>query len=71
MQTSSSIDAALTKADDRQLTLDSISDQMETEYGVNLDEEMTRLMELQNAYSANVRAVSVVKELLDALLSAV
>jgi len=67
----SSINAALTKADDRQLTLDTISDQMETEYGVNLDEEMARLMELQNAYSANARVVSVVKELLDALLSAV
>jgi len=66
-----SINAALTKADDRQLTLDTISDQMETEYGVNLDEEMARLMELQNAYSANARVVSVVKELLDALLAAV
>ncbi|MGV8833088.1 MAG: flagellar hook-associated protein FlgK [Devosia sp.] len=66
-----SINAALTKADDRQLTLDTISDQMTTEYGVNLDEEMARLMELQNAYSANARVVSVVKELLTALLNAV
>ena len=66
-----SINAALTKADDRQLTLDTISDQMQTEYGVNLDEEMARLMELQNAYSANARVVSVVKELLDALLNSV
>tara|TARA_R110002020_G_scaffold144399_15_gene317417 strand:+ start:789 stop:2627 length:1839 start_codon:yes stop_codon:yes gene_type:complete len=67
----SSINAALSKADDRQLTLDTISDQMQSEYGVNLDEEMARLMELQNAYSANARVVSVVKELLDALLAAV
>ncbi|WP_193335312.1 flagellar hook-associated protein FlgK [Devosia beringensis] len=66
-----SINAALTKADDRQLTLDTISDQMQTEYGVNLDEEMARLMELQNAYSANARVISVVKELLDALLASV
>ncbi|MBS3847885.1 flagellar hook-associated protein FlgK [Devosia sp. BSSL-BM10] len=65
------INAALTKYDDRQLTLDTISDQMQTEYGVNLDEEMARLMELQNAYAANARVVSVVKELLDALLGAV
>ncbi|HEV7345661.1 MAG TPA: flagellar hook-associated protein FlgK [Devosia sp.] len=65
------INAALTKADDRQLTLDTISDQMQSEYGVNLDEEMARLMELQNAYSANARVVSVVKELLDALLASV
>lgn len=65
------INAATTKADDRQLTLDTITDQMDTEYGVNVDEEMARLMELQNAYAANARVVSVVKELLDALFSAV
>jgi flagellar hook-associated protein 1 FlgK len=31
---------------------------------------MARLMELQNAYAANARVVSVVKELLDSLLAA-
>ncbi|WP_137152426.1 flagellar hook-associated protein FlgK [Devosia sp. FKR38] len=66
-----SINAATTKADDRQLTLDTITDQMDTEYGVNVDEEMARLMELQNAYAANARVVSVVKELLDALFATV
>lgn len=65
----SSISAALTKADDRQLTLDTVVDQMQSEYGVNVDEEMARLMELQNAYAANARVVSVVKELLDALFA--
>ncbi|MDB5612893.1 MAG: flgK [Devosia sp.] len=65
------VNAAITKRDDRQLTLDTITDQMESEYGVNVDEEMARLMELQNAYAANARIVSVVKELLDALLGAV
>lgn len=65
----SSINAALTKADDRALTLDTVVDQMESEYGVNVDEEMARLMELQNAYAANARVVSVVKELLDALFA--
>ncbi|MGB3338633.1 MAG: flagellar hook-associated protein FlgK [Devosia sp.] len=66
----STINAAITKRDDRQLTLDTIIDQMESEYGVNVDEEMGRLMELQNAYAANARVVSVVKELLDALFAA-
>ncbi|WP_332686396.1 flagellar hook-associated protein FlgK [Devosia sp.] len=66
----STINAAITKSDDRQLTLDTIVDQMESDYGVNVDEEMARLMELQNAYAANARVVSVVKELLDALLAA-
>ncbi|MBU1333954.1 MAG: flagellar hook-associated protein FlgK [Alphaproteobacteria bacterium] len=65
----SSVNAAITKRDDRQLTLDTIVDQMQTEYGVNIDEEMGRLMELQNAYAANARVVSVVKELLDALFA--
>ena len=65
------INAAVTKADDRQLTLDTLTDQMDTEYGVNVDEEMARLMELQNAYAANARVVSVVKELLDALFATV
>ena len=63
----STINAAITKRDDRQLTLDTITDQMDSEYGVNVDEEMARLMELQNAYAANARVVSVVKELLDTL----
>jgi flagellar hook-associated protein 1 FlgK len=66
-----SIGAALTRRDDRQLTLDTIIDQMQSEYGVNVDEEMARLMELQNAYAANARIVGVVKELLDALFAAV
>ncbi|MCY1554567.1 flagellar hook-associated protein FlgK [compost metagenome] len=62
--------AAMTKRDDRQLTLDTLVDQMQGEYGVNVDEEMGRLMELQNAYAANARIVSVVKELLDTLFAA-
>ena len=65
-----SVNAAISKRDDRQLTLDTIVDQMQSEYGVNVDEEMARLMELQNAYAANARVVSVVKELLDALFAA-
>lgn len=64
-----SIGAAISQRDDRQLTLDTVIDQMESEYGVNVDEEMARLMEIQNAYAANARVVSVVKELLDALFS--
>jgi flagellar hook-associated protein 1 len=64
-----SINAALSKRDDRELTLETINDQMESEYGVNVDEEMARLVELQNAYAANARVVSVVKELLDALFA--
>lgn len=63
------IGSALTARDNRQLTLDTITTQMESEYGVNLDEEMARLTELQSAYAANARVVSVVKELLDTLFA--
>jgi len=61
------IGTALSRRDDRLLTLDTITSQMETEYGVNMDEEMARLTELQSAYAANARIVAVVKELLDTL----
>jgi flagellar hook-associated protein 1 FlgK len=64
-----SINSTLSNRDDRQLTLDTIMDQMESDYGVNVDEEMARLMELQNAYAANARIISVVKELLDTLFA--
>lgn len=66
----STVNAAMTKLEDRQLTLDTLTDQMQSEYGVNVDEEMARLLELQNAYAANARVVSIVKELLDTLFAA-
>jgi flagellar hook-associated protein 1 FlgK len=37
--------------------------------GVSVDEEMARLVELQNAYSANARVIATVKEMLDALMN--
>ena len=65
----STINAALTRAGDRELTLETVTAQMRSEYGVNLDEEMARLIELQNAYTANARVVSIVQELLNALFN--
>ncbi|WEK05530.1 MAG: flagellar hook-associated protein FlgK [Candidatus Devosia phytovorans] len=65
----STVNTALTKLSDRQLTLDTLTDQMSSEYGVNVDEEMARLLELQNAYAANARVVSIVKELIDTLFA--
>ena len=67
----SSTQKVLTQSSDRQLALDTIIQQMDVEYGVNVDEEMARLMDLQNSYSANAQVVGVVKELLTALLNAV
>lgn len=50
------------------LAFEALDQRMQSEYGVNVDEEMARLMELQNAYAANARVVSIVKELLDSLM---
>lgn len=36
--------------------------------GVNVDEEMARLIELQNAYAANARVISVIDEMIDTLI---
>lgn len=36
--------------------------------GVNIDEEMANLLQLQNAYAANARVMSVVKDMLDTLM---
>ncbi|WIY51654.1 flagellar hook-associated protein FlgK [Devosia sp. YIM 151766] len=63
----SMIGAALNASNDRQLTLETITMQMEAEYGVDVDQELARLIELQSAYSANARIVGVIKELLDTL----
>ena len=36
--------------------------------GVNVDQEMSHLLTLQNSYAANARVMSAVKAMLDALL---
>lgn len=64
-----SIATAQSVADTEVIGLDTLNLRIEDEYGVNIDEEMARLMELQNAYSANARVVSIVQELLDRLMS--
>jgi flagellar hook-associated protein 1 len=64
-----SIAAAAAGEDQTQaLTLETVNQRLDAEYGVDIDEEMARLMELQNAFAANARVVSVVQELLDALM---
>jgi flagellar hook-associated protein 1 FlgK len=60
--------SAIYEADSQALTLETLTQRMDAEYGVDVDEEMARLLELQNAYAANARVISVVQELLDQLL---
>lgn len=60
--------AAISDRDTQDLTLDALTQRLDSEYGVDVDEEMARLMELQNAFAANARVMSVVQELMDALM---
>lgn len=52
----------------QQTTMDSINQRLDGEYGVNVDDEMSRLLELQNAYAANARIISAIQQLLNRLI---
>jgi flagellar hook-associated protein 1 FlgK len=60
--------AATSENDTQQLTMETLQQRLDSEYGVNVDEEMARLMELQNAYAANSRVIAVVQELMNRLM---
>ncbi|MFD1251538.1 Flagellar hook-associated protein 1 [Devosia equisanguinis] len=64
----STISTALSTAEANSQTLDAITSRMDEKYGVDINEEVARLMELQNAYAANARVASVVQELLNTLM---
>ncbi|HWA20236.1 MAG TPA: flagellar hook-associated protein FlgK [Devosia sp.] len=61
-------EASSSNSDTQSLTLETLGQRLDAEYGVNVDEEMARLMELQNAYAANARVISVVQDLLNRLM---
>jgi len=48
-----------------------LSSRMTNEYGVNVNDEMAQLVQLQSAYAANARVVTAVQSLLDSLLQAI
>lgn len=64
-----SITAANNHLAAQELSLDAVTQRLSAEYDVNVDEEMARLIELQNAYSASARVVSVVQELINQLIA--
>ncbi len=55
-------------AENKKLVLSALNSRLESKTKVNVDEEMADLLVLQNAYAANARIVSVVKELMDMLI---
>lgn len=64
------VSAALSDSSTHSDALDAINSRMTSETGVNTDDEMARLVVLQNAYAANARVVSTVQTLLTSLMNA-
>jgi len=52
------------------VVLNTLQQKFDSSAGINIDEEMAHLLALQNAYAANARIMSVVKEMFNALLQA-
>jgi flagellar hook-associated protein 1 len=62
---------ALATQESQALTMETLTQRLDNEYGVDVNEEMARLMELQAAFAANAKIVSAVQELLDALMDTI
>ena len=60
--------AAQQLADGQNVVLSTLQNKLNSSSGVNIDEEMAHLLSLQNAYSANARVMSTVKDMFDSLL---
>lgn len=56
-------------AEAQQVVSSSLQDRFDSETGVNIDDEMSNLLLLQNAYSANARVISTIQELFSVLMS--
>ena len=58
-------------ADGQNVVLATLQNKLNQSSGVDIDEEMAHLLALQNAYSANARVMSTVKDMFDSLLQSV
>ena len=63
--------AAKQLADGQDVVLSTLQSKFNQSSGVNIDEELAHLLSLQNAYAANARILSVVKDLYSALIQSV
>lgn len=61
-------DSAKQVADGQDVVLSTLQQKFNSQSGVNIDEEMAHLLSLQNAYGANARVMSTVKQMFDILL---
>ncbi|KWV58419.1 flagellar biosynthesis protein FlgC [Bradyrhizobium macuxiense] len=57
-------------ADGQDVVLNTLQSKMNATSGVNIDDEMAHLLALQNAYSANARVMSSIKQMYDTLMQA-
>ena len=55
-------------AEGQQVVVASLKERFAEASGVSIDAEMAELVALQNAYAANARIISAVRELLDTLM---
>jgi flagellar hook-associated protein 1 FlgK len=62
--------AAKQLADGQDVVLNTLQNKMSSTSGVNIDDEMAHLLALQNAYSANARVMSSIKQMYDTLIQA-
>jgi flagellar hook-associated protein 1 FlgK len=53
----------------QEVVYNALRERFNEDSGVNIDEEMTNLLTLQNAYAANARVLSAVKDMLESLLN--
>ncbi len=61
-------EAAARVAEGQQIVVTSLADRFAESSGVDIDDEMAKLLQLQTAYAANARVMTAVKEMLDQLL---
>jgi len=63
----SSVSSAQADSTSHSDAMTALNTRVTSEFGVNVNDEMARLVELQSAYAANARVVSVVQQLLQSL----
>lgn len=66
---SSQAASAVSEAQAQEVVSNSLQDRFDSETGVNIDDEMAKLIVLQNAYAANARLISTIQDLFQILLS--
>jgi len=68
-QQGSAAHAAALLQQGQEVVVNALQQRISDESGVNIDNEMAHLLQLQNAYAANARVLSTVKAMLEALLN--